>query len=296
MKKTFILIFSLLFYMGMAKAQERIWKGTEVSRGKKVTLKAYLAENNPEGRAVIICPGGSYFWLDRYYEGDSVAYWMQQNGISAFVLRYRTAGYVEFVTHYRYLFRGNQHPDMITDAQRALQWVREHADEYHIDPEKVGMIGFSAGGHLVMSAACYHNVDFLKRQGVATEASLKPAFVAAVYPVVTMYEPYVHQRSRRGLLGRHRHYDEALCDSLSLERHIPADCPPVFLINCVDDPVVDYHNSVILDSALSAANINHRYLQFPTGGHGFGTSEKKGSMECHTWKYEFLKWLEEINF
>lgn len=296
MKKFLLLVLSLLFYTGMLSAQEKIWKGMGVSHGNEVTLNAYLSDNNPEGRAVIICPGGSYFWLDKYYEGDSVASWMQRNGISAFVLRYRTAGFFDFMTGYRYVFRGKQHPDMITDAQRALQWVREHAEEYHINPDKVGMIGFSAGGHLVMSAACYHDTDFLKMQGITTEVSLKPTFVAAIYPVVTMYEPYVHKRSRRGLLGRRRHYDEVMCDSLSLERHIPADCPPVFLVNCIDDPVVDYHNSVILDSALTATHVNHRYLQFQTGGHGFGTNEKKGSVECHAWKYEFLKWLEEIGF
>lgn len=296
MKKILLLFFSLLFYTGMAKAQEKIWKGIGVSHGNQVTLEAYLAEDNPEGRAVIICAGGSYFWLDQHYEGDSVAYWLQQNGISAFVLRYRTAGYVDFALHYRSLFRGNRHPDMITDAQRALQWVREHAEEYHVNPDKVGMIGFSAGGHLVMSAACYHDVDFLQRQGITTEVSLKPTFVAAIYPVVTMYEPYVHKRSRRGLMGRNRNFDEAVLDTLSLERHIPADCPPVFIANCVDDPVVDYHNSVLLDSALTVANINHRYLQFATGGHGFGTSERKGSKECHAWKQEFLKWLSEIDF
>ena len=294
MKKRFFVFILILLQIGIATAQEKIWQGTKVRNGERVTLKAFLAEDNPQGYSVIICPGGSYYWLDKYYEGDSVACWMQEQGISAFVLHYRTAGFTDFMTRYRWVFRGKQHPDMITDAQRALQWVREHANEYHIDPDKVGMIGFSAGGHLVMSAACFHHVNFLKQEGIETQVSLKPAFVAAIYPVVTMHEPYVHKRSRCGLLGERHQYDKTLCDSLSLERHIPADCPPVFLVNCVDDPVVDYHNSVILDSALTASNVNHRYIQFPTGGHGFGTSEKKGSKECHSWKHEFLKWLDEI--
>ena len=83
-------------------------------------------------------------------------------------------------------------------------------------------------------------------------------------------------------------------DSLSLERHIPHDCPPVFLVNCVDDPVVDYHNSIVLDSALTANNVKHRYIQYATGGHGFGASETKGSEECRQWKKEFLNWINEI--
>ena len=222
--------------------------------------------------------------------------WLQSQGISAFVLEYRAAGIPAFAYRHRAIFRGRQHPDMITDAQRALQWVRTHAEEYHINPEKVGMLGFSAGGHLALSTAWFYNHDFLKDTGVENETNLRPAFVGAIYPVVTMVKPYVHKRSRRGLLSEKHHRDPVMCDSLSLERHVPADCPPVFLANCVDDPVVDYRNSVVLDSALTAAHVDHRYIQFQTGGHSFGASEKRGTAECREWKTEFLKWLAEIKF
>ena len=83
-------------------------------------------------------------------------------------------------------------------------------------------------------------------------------------------------------------------DSLSLERHVPDDCPPIFLVNCVDDDVVDYHNSVMLDSALNAKNIEHKYVQYQTGGHGFGASETRGTEESRQWKNEFLEWLDEV--
>ena len=109
-----------------------------------------------------------------------------------------------------------------------------------------------------------------------------------------MTEPCVHKRSRRGLLGDSRTGDQALRDSLSLERHVPVDCPPVFLVNCLDDPVVDYRNSVLLDSALTARGVAHRYVQFRTGGHGFGASERKGSPECRRWKSMFLEWLRAL--
>jgi len=224
-----------------------------------------------------------------------VAQWLQSNGISAFVLRYRTAGFDAFFWHYRIIFRGKQYPDMITDAQRALQWVREHAEKYQIDPEKVGMMGFSAGGHLVMSAACFNEHDYLETVGIHTEVSLRPAFVAPIYPVVTMSEDCVHKRSRRALLSEQHQHDPVMCDSLSLERHIPANCPPVFLVNCIDDPVVDYHNSVLLDSALTAHKINHRYVQYHTGGHGFGASDEKGTPECRAWRNEFLNWIKQLN-
>lgn len=283
----------LMLFFGQVFAQEcvQLWDGYDVKHGKQVTLTPFLAENNDTGLSVIVCPGGSYCWLDDETEGDGVARWLQQNNISAFVLRYRTAGFGAYFWHHRILFRGKQHPDMISDAQRALQWVRQHSVEYHIDPGKVGMMGFSAGGHLVMSAASFNQTSFIVDQGI----DLRPAFVAPIYPVVTMRESCVHKRSRRALLSEKRQHNPMMCDSLSLERHIPDNCPPVFLVNCVDDPIVDYHNSILLDSALTANKVNHRYIQYKTGGHGFGASEEKGTAECRQWKNEFLKWINEIN-
>ena len=289
-----LLVFGLLLlFFGQVFSQESIplWEGFDVPHGKQVTLTPYLAEDNEIGLAVIVCPGGSYFWLDEATEGDGVAQWLQSNGISAFVLRYRAAGFGAFAWRYRVLFRGKQYPDMLTDAQRALQWVREHAEEYQIDPEKVGMMGFSAGGHLVMSAACFNECNFLKKNGIETKTDLRPTFVAPIYPVVTMHEPYVHKRSRRALLSEKHQNDPVMRDSLSLERHIPANCPPVFLVNCTDDPVVDYRNSILLDSALIANKIDHRYIRYHTGGHGFGASNEKGTPECRAWKKEFLNWV-----
>ena len=143
-------------------------------------------------------------------------------------------------------------------------------------------MGFSAGGHLVMSAA-----ELLSPQE-------RPAFVVPVYPVVTMTKPCVHKRSRRALLGENKVGDQQLCDKLSLEQHVPEDCPPVFLVNCKDDPVVDYHNSELLDSALQTHHVPHVYLQYQTGGHGFGASDEKGTRECRQWRQAFLSWLERL--
>ena len=266
----------------VTNAQINIWEGTSVHQN--VELTPYLTNTPSQSPhiAVIICSGGSYFWHDNQAEGRDVGRWLQQNGISAFILNYRTANVPAFLFHYRLLFRGNRYPDAQDDLRQAIQYVKAHAEEYHIDSTKIGVMGFSAGGHLVMSAAELFNPKD------------RPAFVTAVYPVVTMQEPYVHKRSRRGLLGDSRTRNQALCDKLSLERHVPADCPPVFLVNCVDDPIVDYHNTVLLDSALTAKQINHQYVQFQTGGHGFGASEQKGSPECRQWKLMFLEWIKKL--
>lgn len=270
-----------------------LWEGVKMPHGRQVTLYAFRPET-PNGISVIVCPGGSYHWLDQQVEGFQVGEWLRANDITAFVLLYRTAGKVEVAMPVRLVFRGKRHPDMITDAQRALQYVGEHAQEYGIDPDKIGMMGFSAGGHLVMSAACFNATDFLQLAGIETDVNLRPAFVAPVYPVVTMDPPYVHRRSRRGLLGDNRVADSAMRDSLSLEKHIPDNCPPVFLINCVDDPVVQYQNSELLDAALTQKNVPHRYIQYETGGHGFGASDEKGSPECRQWRNEFLAWLKSL--
>lgn len=247
-----------------------------------LALTAYLAdgENNT---AIIVCPGGSYFWLDLETEGHMVAQWLQRNHISAFVLRYRTAGVFAFISHYRYLFRGHRYPDPQDDLRQAIQHIKAHAKEYGISETHIGVMGFSAGGHLVMSS------------GELFEPDDKPAFIASIYPVVTMSDDCAHKRSRRALLGDNRKKDKLLRDSLSLERHVPADCPPVFLVNCKDDPTVKYHNSELLDDALTTMHIPHTYIQFQTGGHGFGASDTKGSEECRTWKLKFLNWLDSLN-
>lgn len=283
-----LLIFNIFFILvGTISAQEAValWQGQKVHNGKQVTLTPFLADNNEDGTAVIVCPGGSYFWLDEVNEGDDVARWLNANGISAFVLRYRVAGVPEFIWHFRRVFRGNQYPDMLNDAQHAIEYVKANAKEYNIDPNRLGIMGFSAGGHLSMMSACFSDKE-----------ENRPAFAAPIYPVVTMNEPYVHKRSRRALLGDRRSKNQVMRDSLSLEKHVPANCPPVFIVNCVDDDVVDYQNSMLLDSALTAKNVEHRYIQYHTGKHGFGASETKGTEECRQWKNEFLKWLREIKF
>jgi acetyl esterase/lipase len=122
----------------------------------------------------------------------------------------------------------------------------------------------------------------------------RPSFVAAVYPVVTMTDVCLQKRSRRGLLGEKKKNSKTLRQLLSLEQNVPSDCPPVFLVNCIDDPIVDFHNSELLDAALTRRNVQHIYIQYKTGGHGFGASESKGTEECRRWKNEFVKWIKTL--
>lgn len=271
-----------------------IWEGTSVNK-PKVTLAPFLPQNTESGIAVIVCPGGSYCWLDYETEGEGVARWLQENGIAAFVLRYRVAGFWSYFSHDRVLFRKRQWPDMAEDVQRAIQIVRESAAEFGIDADKVGVMGFSAGGHLAITSGVFFDTDFLAPHGVESNVSLRPDFIAPIYPVVTMSDKrYAHRRSRRGSLGEWRKTKRVWRDSLSMEKHVRDDMPPVFLMNCTDDPIVRYQNSELFDEALTAKNIEHKYIQYRTGGHGFGATAAKTSEEAIAWCGEFLDWVKKI--
>jgi acetyl esterase/lipase len=268
-----------------------IWEGTACTA--KVKLTPYLAQGSGN-TAIIVCPGGSYFWLDRSTEGVGVAEWLQLNGISAFVLEYRVGGVFGFITHHRIIARGNRYPDMLQDVQRSIQLVREHADSYGIDPNRLGVMGFSAGGHLTTMAGLFFDTPVLAQLGIQSEVSLKPDFIAPIYPVVSFVDPSSHMRSCRGILGEGKAQSAVMKDSLSLERRVRPDMPPVYLMNCIDDPVVDYRNSVLLDSAMTAHGVTHRYTQYHTGGHGFGATPTKTTEEAIAWKEDFMNWLKEI--
>lgn len=288
MRRTLILFF-LLMTTTLAFSQVNIWKGTPVHHRVEMTIYRANGANLPEyhradGKhpCVVVLPGGSYFWHDIEAEGHEVAKWLNKNGITAVVLRYRTGYVPALITHYRLIFRGNRYPDALNDLRQTLRLIRRNADSYGVDTTMIGIMGFSAGGHLAMCSA-----ELLPR----TEW---PAFIVPIYPVVTMIHPCVHKRSRRGLLGDSREHNRALQDSLSMERHVPHDCPPVFVVNCQDDPIVPRHNAELLDSALTANGVAHKFIQYRTGGHGFGASDTKGTEECRQWKTEFINWFREL--
>lgn len=293
LNKAFIIIALCVCSIMSAFAQDgfNIWEGTACKAD--VRLTPYLAEG-ADNIACIVCPGGSYFWHDKATEGDGVAKWLRANGISAFVLEYRVGGVPAFITHYRLIARGNRFPDMLQDVQRAIMLVREEAEKYHINPDKLGVMGFSAGGHLSGMSGIFFDTDVLSVLGITPTVSLKPDFIAPIYPVVSFVDKSTHKRSRRGILGEGRSISKEMKDSLSLERHVRKDMPPTFLMNCVDDPIVKYHNSELLDSAMTAIGVPHKYIQYQTGGHGFGVTPSKTSSEAIAWREEFLTWLKSI--
>lgn len=243
-------------------------------------LTPFIPKDNPTGVGVIVCPGGSYFWLDKKGEGFSVAEWFNKHNIAAFVLEYSHGGWASYAFHVR--ARRRKFPAGFNDLKCALEHVKQHARTYNVNPERIGCMGFSAGGHLVMHAA----------EQLSENKWLAPMFVASIYPVISMIHPCTHRRSRRGLLGEFP--SKYLKDSLSVERHVHNNCPPVFLVNCDDDPIVHPHNAELLDSALTTHQVQHHYEHYRTGGHGFGVSASKTSSEAIQWKKHFLQWLHQL--
>jgi len=233
------------------------------------TLSVFLPEKpDSSGVSVVICPGGSYYWLAMDNEGFSVAEYLARQGIAAFVLRYRTAR------------DGNHYPAMIEDLERAVQIVKDSSGKWGIDPGKVGVMGFSAGGHLAGMAAIYSKLP------------LRPYFAAMIYPVVSMEDSICHKKSRRNLLGSN--YSDELKHRMSLEENVHGDMPPVFLLACTGDRTVDCRNSMAFDKALTDKNVKHEFLLFDEsrrGGHGFGI---RPVGKTAGWIDEFLRWLKTL--
>ncbi len=282
--KRILYLFLCLTWVLAACAQPKpikLWKNVPGMKSMPTKLYVYPApKENNTGVAVVVCPGGSYaHTMGIATEGFGVAEWLNSQGITAFVLKYRVGS------------KGYHHPAMIEDAQYAICYVREHAKAYGINPDKVGIMGFSAGGHLATMAGAFHKTNFLADKKVKFDVSLRPDFVVPVYPVVSMLDGIAHERSRRNLLTRHYTAEERAL--LSMELNIPPNMPPTLVVTAKDDPVVKYENSVRLDNSLTKASIPHKFLLYETGGHGYGMDEKLAP-EAGQWKYSFIKWLHEI--
>ncbi|MDR1552115.1 MAG: alpha/beta hydrolase [Prevotellaceae bacterium] len=280
--KEFILIsvFIFLFFCASICAQQKIklWDDALTNKQKWSELTVFLPEKpDTSGISVIICPGGSYYWLDMNNEGYSVAKYLNNNGITAFVLRYRTAR------------RGNHHPAMIQDLQRSLQVVKENAIIYKINPEKIGVMGFSAGGHLAGMAAEYFDTNFIGRDEESSTL-IKPYFAAMIYPVISMEDSICHKKSRKNLLGEN--YSREMAKMMSLELNVRPDMPQMFFLHCTNDKTVDYRNSLVFSQALTKNDVPYKFLLLNENGHGFGI---KQNGKATGWINEFIKWISTVN-
>jgi xylan 1,4-beta-xylosidase len=232
----------------------------------------------PNGTAVIVCPGGGYARLAIANEGEGVARRLQADGITTFILEYRLAEY--------------GHPAPLQDVLRAVRLLRSRAPELGIRPDRIGVMGASAGGHVAASAATLFDAPE-GRTGAALDAtSARPDFVALLYPVITMAPPFAHEGSRRALLGAAP--PDALVDRLSLDTQVRRDTPPVFLVHTAEDTSVPLENSLLFYQALRRAGVSAELHLFERGAHGFGTRDDLGPTSG--WVDRWLEWMQAHGF
>tara|TARA_R110002049_G_scaffold114927_1_gene266595 strand:+ start:958 stop:2760 length:1803 start_codon:yes stop_codon:yes gene_type:complete len=219
-------------------------------------LKVFLADNkNTNNAAVVICPGGGYGVLSHYKEGDKVAEWLNSIGVSAFVLKYRLPSD---------LIMKDKTIGPLQDAQEAIRTLRRNAKDWHIDPTKIGIIGFSAGGHLASTASTHYN----DRVYASDEISARPDFSMLIYPVISMEDGITHQGSKVNLLGKNPSAD--LIQKYSNEKQVNDNTPPTILIHATDDGAVPVENSINYYLALKQHKVPAEMHIYENGGHGFG--------------------------
>ena len=259
------------------KLEISLWSGqAPVGDDQSETANASITVHRPapeasNGAAVVICPGGGYGGLVTGAEGHGIAKWLNMHGIAGIVLEYRLPKGRPFVP--------------LLDAQRAIRTVRSNAQQWAIDPNRIGIVGFSAGGHLASTAGTHFDSGDLQAADPINRVSSRPDFVILVYPVVTMGEK-THGGSRANLLGRHPKPE--LVEMFSNEKQVTGQTPPMFLAHAKDDTVVVPDNSRMIHEALQAHKVATEYLELPSGGHGL--NGYKGPM-WDAWQAKSLQWL-----
>jgi acetyl esterase/lipase len=254
------------------------------STADRPELTAYRPEK-PNGTAVVICPGGGYGFLANDHEGKQVAEFFNTLGVTAFVLKYRIVAKDRL---------GPLGEAPLLDAQRAIRLVRAKAKDYEIDPKRVGIMGFSAGGHLASTAATHFDLGSKNRDATEVErTSCRPDFAILAYPVVTMEDGVTHGGSRKNLLGDKP--DAKLVERFSNEKQVTKDTPPVFLFHTSADTAVVPENSVRFYLACKKASVPVELHIYEKGRHGVGLGRDPkwtgGEKSVETWPDRLADWM-----
>jgi acetyl esterase/lipase len=249
-----------------------------ISNINKPTLTVYLPEESKAtGEAIIVVPGGGYHIVAAGHEGSDVAKKLNEMGIAAFVLKYRIPDTTWMI---------NPETGPIQDAQRAIQIVRENAGKWKIKKNKIGMLGFSAGGHLVSTAATHYKKSYIPNK---KKISLRPDFVVLVYPVISFVDSAMHKGSLENLLGENASLKKR--KEFSAELNVTPQTPPTFLVHAKDDPV-SVRNTTLFADSLNAKGVFSEVLLYASGGHGFGLVNKTSDI---SWTERLHKWMRELD-
>ena len=280
MKKLLVCLTALIGICASAQQAVDLWPGGAPNSGgidpAKEVVRDYNAENtvhaalyvylpaNPNGAAILCCPGGGYHALALGHEGKDMAAWLNSLGITYCVLQYRMPG-------------GNSDVP-ISDVRQAMDYMRAHAEEWGIDPSKIGIMGSSAGGHLAATAA-----------NLWTDEKYRPAFQILFYPVISMDKEITHEGSRYGLLGPDPSAEQV--DRFSMERQVTERTPEAFIMVSADDDLVPVANTLRYAAALDEHGVPYSLHIYPTGGHGWGYRDS--FIYKRDWTGALEHWLRE---
>ncbi len=281
-------VMALLFPISEASTPFRIWEGKAPHAvgddpADVPMLTQYLPDKDKAtGSAVLVCPGGGYGFLAMGHEGKDIARWLNQRGIAAYVLKYR------IVTKGR---PGPLHPAPLADAQRAIRLIRARSHELGFDPKRIGIWGFSAGGHLASTAATHFDAGQANPADPIDKHSCRPDFAILGYPVISMKPPYTHGGSRTNLLGKNA--DEALVESLCNDQAVTKDTPPTFLFHTDEDSAVPPMNSILFYTALKKHGVPAELHIYEKGAHGVGLApgEMIKDKGLRGWPDRLHEWL-----
>ena len=250
-----------------------------ITRVQSPDITVYMpSKRNATGQAVIICPGGGYVTLSSSWEGSDVAKLLNAKGITAIVLKYRLPN-----------SKSNIVPNLspLLDAKRAIRMTRYYAAKWNINKNKVGIMGFSAGGHLASTLGTHFDDGDVNSKDSIEQFSSRQDFMVLVYPVISMSKPIMHAGSRNSLIGEKPTDD--LAKLYSNELQVTKQTPPTFLVHATDDRTVPVENSLLFYQALKDNGIPAEMHIYPVGGHGFGLALGKGYLE--TWTERLVDWM-----
>lgn len=237
------------------------------------TITPYLPQNKTTNAVILVCPGGGYSSLSIPQEGVPVVEWLNSLGISAFLLKYRIS------PRYR-------QPASFQDVTRAVRTIRSRAGEWNLDPNKIGIIGFSAGGHLASTVGTHFDNGNLQAKDPIEKVSSRPDLMALIYPVITMFE-FTHAGSNKALLGENP--TEDVKKFYSSELNVTKETPPTFVVHALGDKTVPVENSLLFISALRKAGVEFELHIYEKGRHGFGIAANDPIIA--SWKDRYLDWL-----
>lgn len=251
------------------------------------TIAVYLpVKANANNKAIVICPGGGYRGLAYDWEGVEFAKWLNTKGIAGIVLKYRLPNIIN---------SPESHKTPLADAERAIKLVRANASQWNINPNQVGIMGFSAGGHLASTLGTHFGENDRQNNEAISDSinqiSSRPDFMALIYPVITMDQKATHNGSRKALIGQNP--SQSLINQYSNELHINANTPPAFIVHASDDLAVPIENSLLFYQSLIKQGIYTEMHIYPYGGHGFALALSKGHVQ--TWTARLIEWLNSLN-